>query len=326
MANEEEAMLRGQAEIWQCMYHFVDSIALKCALDLGIADIIQARGCPITLSQIANDVASSPSLDIARLSRLMRFLVHKKIFDATNPQSDSDSEEETLYSLNHCSKWLLRDAQELSLAPLICSLQYHPLLTAPYKFLSRSIQEGGNAFHMAHGRELWDFASVDPELNKVFNDGMECTARITIKALISEYKHGFDCIGSLVDVGGGTGASIAEIVKAYPHVKGTNFDLPHWILHNWSDEDCVKILRNCRKAIPEKTGKIIIVDTVLQSGGDGLFDNIGMALDLVMLTFFGGGKERNELEWKKILNEGGFVRYNIIKIPTLQSIIEAYPQ
>ncbi|KAL7185581.1 hypothetical protein ACSBR2_027513 [Camellia fascicularis] len=150
----------------QCIYHFVDSIALKCALDLGIADIIQARGCPITLSQIANDVASSPSLDIAHLSRLMRFLVHKKLFDATNPQSDSDSEEETLYSLNHCSKWLLRDPQQLSLAPLLCLLQYHPLLIAPYKFLSRSIQEGGNAFHMAHGRELWDFASVDPELNR----------------------------------------------------------------------------------------------------------------------------------------------------------------
>ncbi|KAL7216050.1 hypothetical protein ACSBR1_028071 [Camellia fascicularis] len=61
----------------------------------------------------------------------------------------------------------------------------------------------------------------------VFNDGIESTAWITIKALISECKHGFDCIGSLVDVGGGTGASIAGIVKAYPHVKGTNFDLPH---------------------------------------------------------------------------------------------------
>ncbi|KAL7185579.1 hypothetical protein ACSBR2_027511 [Camellia fascicularis] len=172
MANEAEAMLRCQAELWQRIYHFVDLIALKGALDLGIADIIQARGCPITLSQIANDVASSPSLDIAHLSRLMRFLVHKKLFDATNPQSDSDSEEKTLYRLNHFSKWLLRDPQQLSLAPLLCLLQYHPLLTAPYKFLSRSIQEGGNAFHMAHGRELWDFASVDPELN-VFNDGME---------------------------------------------------------------------------------------------------------------------------------------------------------
>ncbi|CAL5406463.1 unnamed protein product [Camellia sinensis] len=72
-----------------------------------------------------------------------------------------------------------------------------------------------------------------------------------------------------------------------------------WILHNWSDEDCVKLLRNCRKAITEKTGKIVIVDTILQLCGDGLFDNIGMALDLVMLTLFGGGKERLSLNRKR---------------------------
>ncbi|XP_028107547.1 xanthohumol 4-O-methyltransferase-like [Camellia sinensis] len=98
-----------------------------------------------------------------------------------------------------------------------------------------------------------------------------------------------------------------------------------WILHNWSDEDCVQILRNCRKAIPEKTGKIVIIDTVLQPGGNDLFDNTGMAMDLMMLTLVRGGKERTKLEWKKILNEGGFVRYNIIQIPALQSIIKAYP-
>ena len=34
-------------------------------------------------------------------------------------------------------------------------------------------------------------------------------------------------VGSLVDVGGGTGSVLAEIVKSYPHIKGINFDLPH---------------------------------------------------------------------------------------------------
>ncbi|KAL7185582.1 hypothetical protein ACSBR2_027514 [Camellia fascicularis] len=60
-----------------------------------------------------------------------------------------------------------------------------------------------------------------------------------------------------------------------------------------------------------------MVDTILQPGGNGLFDNIGMAMDLVMLTLFGGGEKRTELEQKKILNKGGFVHYNIIKIPVL---------
>jgi precorrin-6B methylase 2 len=45
--------------------------------------------------------------------------------------------------------------------------------------------------------------------------------------VLAEYKDGFSCVGSLVDVGGGTGGMIAEIVKAHPHIKGINFDLPH---------------------------------------------------------------------------------------------------
>ncbi|CAK9184530.1 unnamed protein product [Ilex paraguariensis] len=205
--------------------------------------------------------------------------------------------------------------------------------------------------------ELFELASVNAEFNRLFNQAMACTARITTKALISEYEEGFRCIGSLVDVGGGTGAAVAEIVKAHPHIKGTNFDLQHVvktapvyngvthvggdmfkaiphadgilmksIMHNWDDENCIKILKNCRKAISKKPGKVIIVEVVLQPGGGDPFDNIGLMFDLVMLTHFPGGKERTEVEWKKILEEGGFPRYKIIKIPALQSIIEAYPE
>lgn len=98
-----------------------------------------------------------------------------------------------------------------------------------------------------------------------------------------------------------------------------------WILHDWNDEDCVKILKNCRKAIPEKTGKLIIAEVVLQPDGEGLFDNTGLAFDLLMIAHSSGGKERTEPEWKKLLVDGGFPRYKIIKIPSLLSIIEAYP-
>ena len=56
---------------------------------------------------------------------------------------------------------------------------------------------------------------------------MACTAKISIKTVMAAYKDGFGSIGSLVDVGGGTGGAVAEVVKAYPHIKGVNFDLPH---------------------------------------------------------------------------------------------------
>ena len=99
-------------------------------------------------------------------------------------------------------------------------------------------------------------------------------------------------------------------------------------MHDWSDEICVKILKNCRKAIPEESGKVIIVDVVLQPDGNGLFDDTGLMFDLLMLAHTSGEKERTELEWKKVLEGGGFPRYNIIKIPALPlpSIIEAYPK
>lgn len=88
-------------------------------------------------------------------------------------------------------------------------------------------------------------------------------------------------------------------------------------MHDWDDEACVKILKNCRKAIPEKTGKVIIIDVILQLDGNGLFDDTGFAFDLHLMVNSPGGKERTELQWKKLPEEGGFPRYKIIKIPAL---------
>lgn len=98
-----------------------------------------------------------------------------------------------------------------------------------------------------------------------------------------------------------------------------------WVLHDWSDEHCVKILKNCRKAIPEKTGKVIIVEHVLRPEGNEPFTDVGIAFDMLLLAHNAGGKERTEENWKWLFKETGFARYNIIKINALPSIIEAYP-
>lgn len=97
-------------------------------------------------------------------------------------------------------------------------------------------------------------------------------------------------------------------------------------MHNWSDEKCVTILKNCRKAIPERSGKIIIVDGVLQrADGDRVLDTFVARYDLTMMAQSSSGEERTEVEWKKLLREGGFARHKIIKIPSFLSIMEAYP-
>ncbi|KAJ7948282.1 O-methyltransferase [Quillaja saponaria] len=350
--KEEQATLEGQATIWKYMFSFADSMAVKCAVELRIADIIHLHdGGPINLRQIIAGISNAPSPDITCLARIMRLLVRRNIFTAHQPSNGG----ETLYGLTHSSKWLLHDS-DMSLVPMLL-MENHPWLTNPWHYFSQCVREGGLAFQKAHGREIWDFASENSEFNKLFNDGMACTSKIVIRAIIAEYKNEFERIGSLVDVGGGTGSTINQIVKSYPHIKGINFDLPHvvatapihdggathvggdmfqaipnadavfmkWILHDWSDEDCIKILKNCKKAIPEKKGKVIIVESVLQPDGNDLFDDTGFVFDLLMIAHTSGGRERTELEWKRILQEAGFPHYKIIKIQAFPYIIEAYP-
>ena len=132
--------------------------------------------------------------------------------------------------LTHLSRWLIffdDDGEKKNLAPMFL-LQTHPRLITAWQFLSRWIREGGGVpFDKAHGRDAFSLISKDSELAKVFNSGMECTSRIVVRAVLEEYGDGFSCFGSLVDVGGGTGAIVSEIVKSHPHIKGINFDLPH---------------------------------------------------------------------------------------------------
>ena len=72
--HQASLRLRGQAEIWRHMFAFVDSLALKCAIELQIPDIIHSHGAgrPITLSQIISCIDNAPSPDISYLERIMR--------------------------------------------------------------------------------------------------------------------------------------------------------------------------------------------------------------------------------------------------------------
>ncbi|KAI3889085.1 hypothetical protein MKW92_051090 [Papaver armeniacum] len=354
--EEEKERLKGQVEIWEHMFAFVDSMALKCAVELGIPDIISSHGRPVTTSEIINNLpattsSSSPNADY--LTRVMRLLVRKRIFSSHIDQETN----QIYYDLTPSSKWLLIDSK-FSLVPFVLA-QLDPWLQKPWQYMGECVKEGGLPFEKAHGVEIWDFALANPQFNNLFNDAMRCTTETIINAVLVKYKDGFNGIESLVDVGGGTGIMITEIVKANPHIRGINFDLPHvvatapeqpgvehvggdmfvhipeadavimkWILHDWGDEECVKILRNCYKAIitKKKNGKVIIVDCVLRPDGDGSFDNTGLAFDLLMIAHASGGKERTEVEWKMLLNNAGFSRCNIIQIPAFPSIIEAFPE
>lgn len=163
-------------------------MALKCAVELGVADIINSHGQPLTLHLIAARIAS-PSTDINRLSRLMRFLTHKNVFEATTDPKSGD----TLYGLTYSSKWLLR-SEEQTLVPLVL-MATRPHHLASGQCLSRCITEGECGFEKAHGFSFYDIPNEISELRNCFDEGMACTSRIVMKAILLNYRDEFDGVG-----------------------------------------------------------------------------------------------------------------------------------
>ncbi|MFQ6651393.1 hypothetical protein Gotur_023739 [Gossypium turneri] len=113
---------------------------------------------------------------------------------------------------------------------------------------------------------------------------------------------------------------IADVIENYGsrHV--------HVILHDWDDEECIKILKKCREAIPEDKGKVIIVEAVLEEHKeDDKLGFVGLMLDMAMMAHTDIGKERTLKEWSYVLRQSGFTRFTVNPIRAVQSVIQAYP-
>lgn len=97
-------------------------------------------------------------------------------------------------------------------------------------------------------------------------------------------------------------------------------------MHDWGDSECVKILRNCKKAIPPRDagGKVIIVDTVVGARPSNPKQReTEVMYDLFIMIV--NGIERDEQEWRNIIFEAGFSDYKVTPVLGVRSIIEVYP-
>lgn len=98
-----------------------------------------------------------------------------------------------------------------------------------------------------------------------------------------------------------------------------------FMLHNWQDDECVKILKKCKEAIPKEAGKVIIMDIVVDSemeNSDLTHSKLSLDIDMMITS---GGRERTVEEWKRLLDKAGFRSHEIIHIIAIQSVIVAYP-
>uniref|UniRef100_M0ZJT1 O-methyltransferase C-terminal domain-containing protein n=2 Tax=Solanum tuberosum TaxID=4113 RepID=M0ZJT1_SOLTU len=99
------------------------------------------------------------------------------------------------------------------------------------------------------------------------------------------------------------------------------------VLHDWNDENCVRILKKCKESIPSraKGGKVIIIDIVLENPKErNEFVRAQHNMDMLMMVLC-GAKERTEKEWEKLFIEAGFNEYKIFHVLGLRSLIEIYP-
>jgi caffeic acid 3-O-methyltransferase len=202
--------------------------------------------------------------------------------------------------------------------------------------LKDAVIEGGTPFDMVHGSNAFEYPGKDPRFNEVFNKAMMNHTSIVINEVLNTYQ-GFNNLNRLVDVGGSLGVTISSITSKYPTIKGINFDLPHvirdapqypgvehiggdmfesvpngdaivmkWILHDWSDDHCLKLLKNCYKALPDN-GKVIVMDSVLPILPDtSSAAKATTVMDALIMTQNPGGKERTHSEFLALANGAGF--------------------
>ncbi|XP_027337738.1 acetylserotonin O-methyltransferase-like [Abrus precatorius] len=343
--EEEEEEAQAQVDIWRYIFGFVELAVVKCAIELGIAEAIEAHGRPMTLSEISTTLGCDPSL----LNRIMRFLTHRKIFKAIPTSHGYPG-----YAQTPLSRRLMKTGQH-SMAALIL-LESSPVMLAPWHCLSARVLANGNpSFEKAHGEDVWRYAASNLDHSNLINEAMACDSKLVMPIIIESCSEAFDGLNSLVDVGGGNGTTMSVLVKACPWIRGITFDLPHviaeapkcdglehvagdmfqsvpkadaaflkWVLHDWGDEECIDILKKCREAVPEENGRVIIVEAVIEGGKhDGLKD-VGLMLDMVMMAHTNFGKERTLKEWEYVIQMAGFSKCTVKTIHAVQSVIIAF--
>lgn len=99
-----------------------------------------------------------------------------------------------------------------------------------------------------------------------------------------------------------------------------------WVLHNWSDDECIKILKQCKKANPskEKGGELLIIEIVIGIPNGNQFYQSQLLMDMQMMSVL-GAKQRTMEQWKFIFINAGFYDFNILPILGPRSLIEVYP-
>jgi predicted O-methyltransferase YrrM len=237
------------------------------------------------------------------------------------------------YALTEVGEQLRADA----LGPLALFIGSGPQWAAWGAF-EHTVRTGEPAFRRVHGRDFYEYLDGLPEAAGVYDAAMDAFTRDDARGLAEGYD--FSATREVVDVGGGWGNVLFEVLGRYPGVRGTLLDtgpvvaraarrfeaaglserfrgvggdfteqvpagadcyvIKH-VLHNWGDADCVRLLERCAAAMAPG-GRVLVVDYILLPGH---IMDMTRLLDLEMMVLTERGRERTKGEFRRLLRGAG---------------------
>jgi hypothetical protein len=325
-----------EAVLTQIGFGALMSQALCVTAKLGLADLLEDG------PKHADELAAATDTHAGALYRVLRALASIGVFQETEPK---------VFALTPLGDALRSDAPNSMRNGLIfMGEEWHWRVWGQFM---HSVKTGAPAWKHALSEDVFDYFRLNPEAGEIFNNAMTDMTLGTAPPIVASYD--FSGFGTLADIAGGHGYLLAKILQANPGLQGILFDLPHvlagadailtregvadrvekisgdffqsvppadayimkHIIHDWNDEDSIRLLRSLHAALNEG-GKVLIVETVVPEGNEPHYAKL---LDLEMLVS-PGGIERTAAEYAALLAAAGFRLTRIVPTPSAYSIVE----
>ncbi|MDX6548230.1 MAG: hypothetical protein QOG33_1780 [Gaiellales bacterium] len=325
------------ARFFDLVWGLMGTRCLHVAAELGIADRLVDGPRPV--AEVADEVGA----DRDALVRIIRALVAMDVFTAPGPG---------VVGLGPLGE-LLVSGRPGSMRDM--ALFWGGEVYDAWGDMLHAARTGSPAFDHVFGQPHFDWLSHHPEQARVFDGAMAGGAAARLPPLLAR---DWSPVGTVVDVGGGNGSILRALLTANSHLRGTLFDLPHvveaagsaidaqglsdrcgtvagsffehvpgggdvyllaQILHDWDDDDALRILSSVRAAIPP-TGLLLVVELIVP---DDDRPHPSKLLDLQMLVLL-GGRERTLEQWRQLLRASGFALGDISE-GARSCVLEARP-
>lgn len=319
------------AQLSRMAFGFASSQIIHAAVRLGVPEALGER------TRAVPELAEALGCDETGLARLLEALSVLGVVEG-------DRGGQPRFALTELGRPLCAGHPESIRSSVL--LYGEPAVWSAWGALAEGVRTGTAAFENVHGRALFDYMAGLPGLSAVFNRAMLEGTKPIAAALPEAYD--FSTAGTVLDVGGGSGTLLAGVLAATPkQVRGILFDSPDGaagaeatfeeagvsdrvavahgdffqrlpaadvmllkgILHDWTDEQCAALLRNCRTAI-EPEGRLLILEPLLAAEsaapGSTAPDSAAAVFSDISMLVYTGGRERRAADYRALLRGAGF--------------------